>query len=91
MALRKALLPSYPELKHVRLGDYKVRILDPESATDATTRVFIEAISEDERWFTVGCSQNIIEASYQALADSLELYLLREKERGACQKEEVVA
>lgn len=77
LALRKALTPSYPHIEDVRLADYKVRILDPEQATDAMTRVIIEATSGDERWWTVGCSQNIIDASCQALADSLELYLAR--------------
>jgi 2-isopropylmalate synthase len=80
-ALRKALQPSYPEVEDVRLADYKVRILDPDSATNATTRVTIEATSGDDRWCTVGCSTNIIDASYQALADSLELYLVRNTER----------
>lgn len=78
-ALRKALLPSYPQLQAVRLSDYKVRILDPDSATDATTRVIIEATSGEERWSTVGCSKNIIEASYEAIADSLELFLSKNK------------
>jgi 2-isopropylmalate synthase len=91
LALRKALLPAYPSLAEVRLADYKVRILDPDSATDATTRVVIEATCGDERWSTVGCSQNIIDASYQALADSLELYLLRQAELESSTKTEVVA
>jgi 2-isopropylmalate synthase len=77
LALRKALLPFYPQLAHVRLADYKVRILDPAEATHASTRVLIEAAHGEDRWGTVGCSQNIIEASAQALADSLELFLLR--------------
>jgi hypothetical protein len=85
-ALRKALLPSYPSLKEVRLADYKVRILDPDQATDATTRVVIEAACGEERWSTVGCSQNIIEASCQALMDTLELFLLRQQERDASAK-----
>jgi 2-isopropylmalate synthase len=89
-ALRKALVPAYPALAHVRLADYKVRILDPDQATDATTRVFLEAACDEERWSTVGCSQNIIDASCQALLDSFELFLLREEER-ATQTEEVVA
>lgn len=76
-ALRKALLPRYPALSEVHLVDYKVRILDPQSATCATTRVVIEAASEGENWYTVGSSINIIEASTQALVDSLELYLAR--------------
>ena len=78
LALRKALLPYYPQFKNVRLVDYKVRILDREMATSATTRVLIEAAHGETRWSTVGCSVNIIEASTQALADSLELFLLRE-------------
>ncbi len=90
-ALRKALIPSYPHLANVRLGDYKVRILDPASATGATTRVTIEAICQEERWYTVGCSENIIDASYKALADSLELYLLREEEQRSAAKQNVVA
>ena len=76
-ALRKALLPAHASLAGVRLADYKVRILDPESATGATTRVLVEASCAGDRWSTVGCSQNIIEASCQALSDSLELYLAR--------------
>jgi len=76
-ALRKALVPCYPALAEVRLADYKVRIIDPESATGATTRVLIEAARGDQRWSTVGCSKNIIEASCQALADSLELFIVR--------------
>jgi len=77
LALRKALVPRYPHIEDVRLADYTVRILDPEQATDAMTRVIIEATSGDDRWWTVGCSQNIIDASCQALSDSLELYLAR--------------
>ena len=76
-ALRKALLPHYPALADVRLADYKVRILDPQAATGARTRVLIEAARGEERWSTLGVSRNIIEASGQALADSLELPLLR--------------
>jgi 2-isopropylmalate synthase len=76
-ALREALVPCYPALKEVRLTDYKVRILDPEEATGATTRVLIEAGRGVDRWSTVGCSGNIIEASCQALLDSFELALVR--------------
>ena len=82
-ALRQALKPFYPVLEDVRLTDYKVRILDPESATSATTRVWLEASMGEHTWCTVGCSENIIEASAQALLDSLELCILRLKERGA--------
>jgi len=76
-ALRKALMPHYPRLSTVSLVDYKVRILDPESATDATTRVFVEASAGTSTWCTVGCSKNIIDSSFQALADSYELFLVR--------------
>ena len=76
-ALRQALKPFYPELEGVRLTDYKVRILDPEAATGATTRVWIEAAYGEQRWCTVGCSDNIIAASAEALLDSLELFVLR--------------
>ena len=83
-ALRKALVPHYPELAEVRLADYKVRILDPQAATGAQTRVLIEAAREGERWSTIGVSRNIIEASGQALADSLELFLLRAEPADSC-------
>ena len=76
-ALRHALAPTYPDLETVRLVDYKVRILDPDTATAATTRVLVEAACEGARWVTVGCSQNILEASCRALVDSVELFLAR--------------
>ena len=82
-AMRKALVPSFPELASVRLADYKVRILDPDKATGATTRVTLEAASGLDRWSTVGVAQNIIEASFKALVDSYELYLLRSQDRTA--------
>ena len=71
-ALRKALLPIYPALASFQLVDYKVRILDGKSGTAATTRVLIDTQNEHERWSTVGASTNIIEASWRALADSIE-------------------
>ncbi len=76
-AMRKALLPFYPELDKVQLIDYKVRIIDEKAATAALTRVLIDASDGERTWTTVGCSVNIIEASFQALLDSLELPLLR--------------
>ncbi|MGZ6299900.1 MAG: alpha-isopropylmalate synthase regulatory domain-containing protein, partial [Candidatus Limnocylindria bacterium] len=71
-ALRKALRPQFPGLEEVSLHDYKVRILDGEAGTAATTRVLIESGKDARRWTTVGCSSNIIEASLLALVDSLE-------------------
>ncbi|MBB4285814.1 citramalate synthase [Roseospira goensis] len=71
-ALRKVLLPVYPQLADLRLVDYKVRILTPEAATAAVTRVMIEsADSAGNRWTTVGVSPNVIDASYNALHDSI--------------------
>ena len=76
-AMRKAFLPFYPQLDAVQLTDYKVRILDEQAATGAPTRVLIDASDGERTWTTVGCSVNIIEASFQALLDSMELPLLR--------------
>jgi 2-isopropylmalate synthase len=75
-AVRKALLPFYPRLAEVHLTDYKVRILDGEAGTAAQTRVLIDSATSERTWSTVGSSTNIIEASWQALADSLEYALL---------------
>ncbi|MBN1318111.1 MAG: citramalate synthase [Anaerolineales bacterium] len=77
-AVRKALLPIYPKLADVHLSDYKVRILDGEAGTAAQTRVLISSSLEDRNWNTVGSSTNIIEASWKALADSLEYALLED-------------
>ena len=76
-AVRKALLPLYPELADVQLVDYKVRIVDEHLGTGARPRVTVESARGAERWSTVGCSENIIEASWLALCDGLELALLR--------------
>jgi 2-isopropylmalate synthase len=75
-ALRKALEDVYPALAHVRLDDYKVRILDSENGTGAAVRVLIDTKNGTRRWSTVGASSNIIEASWRAMADSLEYALL---------------
>ncbi len=75
-AIRKALSPVYPSLNNFHLADYKVRILDGENGTAAVTRVLIDTQNGLKRWSTVGASANIIEASWQALADSVEYGLL---------------
>lgn len=75
-ALRKALLPHYPQLADIQLVDYKVRILDGDAATAATTRVIIDTRNHTQAWSTVGSSTNIIESSWRALADSMEYALL---------------
>ena len=68
----------YPQLEHVKLVDYKVRILDSQAATGAKTRVLIESTDGNRYWTTVGSSTDIIEASWLALADSLEYWLTLE-------------
>lgn len=72
LALRKALLPYYPQITDFQLVDYKVRILDSESATAATTRVLIDTQMGSNRWSTVGAGTDIIRASWLALVDSVE-------------------
>jgi 2-isopropylmalate synthase len=76
-ALRKALLQFYPSLAIVKLMDYKVRILEESQGTASRIRVLIESSDGEHEWRTVGSSTNIIEASWLALADSLEYWLLR--------------
>jgi 2-isopropylmalate synthase len=71
-ALRRAIGPHYPELKEIHLSNYKVRILDEHRATAATTRVLIDSTDGKRLWGAVGVGENIIEASWQALVDSLE-------------------
>ena len=75
-ALRKALTPVYTHLVKFHLNDYKVRILDGGKGTAATTRVLIDTQNGHDRWSTVGASPNIIEASWRALADSIEYGLV---------------
>ncbi len=76
-ALRKALAPMYPAVEHMRLADYKVRILDGTDGSAAITRVLIDSRDEHGSWSTVGASANIIEASMHALIDSLEYGLVK--------------
>ena len=83
-ALRKALLPVYPELEDMRLVDFKVRILDSAGGTAATTRVMIEsADATGKRWSTIGVSPNIVDASYNALYDAITYKLFRDGARPA--------
>jgi 2-isopropylmalate synthase len=73
-ALRDALLPLHPFLKRLKLTDYRVRVLNPERATAARVRVFITTSDGEQTWDTVGVDENIIEASWQGLVDSVEYY-----------------
>jgi 2-isopropylmalate synthase len=71
-ALRRALEPAFPQIAAIRLVDYKVRIVDGRDGTAAITRVLVDASDGERRWSTLGASPNIVEASWQALADSVE-------------------
>ncbi|WP_303850499.1 citramalate synthase [Seleniivibrio woodruffii] len=80
-AVRKALSKFYPRISDMELVDYKVRILTSGEGTEAVTRVLIESKDKDSTWGTVGVAANIVDASYQALMDSMEYKLLKDKER----------
>ena len=77
-ALRKSLTTFFPCIRHIRLTDYKVRVLDAKAATDAKVRVLIETTDGHETWGTVGVSENLIEASWRALVDSITYKLKKE-------------
>jgi len=81
-AIRKALEKFYPKLKDVKLLDYKVRVLPAGQGTASATRVLIESGDKHTRWGTVGVSDNIIDASYQALIDSIDYKLHKSEELG---------
>ena len=81
-AVRKALERFYPEIGHIRLIDYKVRVIDASAATEATVRVLIRSTDGAMTWTTVGVSTNIIEASLMALIDSIEYKLMKSMETG---------
>ncbi len=86
-ALRKALNRFYPTISSVRLEDYKVRVLVTSHGTEAKVRVLIESSNGKEFWGTVGVSENVIEASYIALVDSL-LYQVVLEQRKKIQKDD---
>jgi len=80
-ALRKALKDFYPTLSQMHLSDFKVRVLDEKVGTAARVRVLIQSQDKQDTWNTIGVSENIIEASWQALVDSVEYKLLKDKVR----------
>ncbi len=82
-ALRKALIHDYPTLDNVHLIDFKVRVLNAQAATAARVRVLIESTDGVNIWTTVGVSEDVVEASYRALTDSIEYYLLKGEEESA--------
>jgi 2-isopropylmalate synthase len=75
-ALRKAIGARFPQLAHLHLTDYKVRVLDTSKGTGAVTRVLIDSTDGERSWSTIGVSENIIQASWDALADSIVFGLL---------------
>jgi len=79
-ALRAALRTSYPDVDHLRLTDYRVRVLDSSHGTGAMVRVLLETSDEDETWGTIGVHENVIEASWDALTEGLIVGLLRRQE-----------
>ncbi len=79
-AIRKALENFYPQLREMNLLDYKVRVLPAGKGTASMTRVLIESGDENSRWGTVGVSDNIIDASYQALIDAIQYKLLKDEQ-----------
>ena len=78
LAMRKALVKRFPQLKNIELADFKVRIIDSEAGANAVTRVHIETKDDKSMWGTVGASDNIIVASWEALKDSIEYKLSKE-------------
>ncbi|MMZ64525.1 putative alpha-isopropylmalate/homocitrate synthase family transferase [compost metagenome] len=80
-ALRKALITYYPALQEIHLSDYKVRVLDDKDATASKVRVLIESRNYENSWSTVGVSGNVIEASWEALVDSLRYALIGQTKR----------
>jgi 2-isopropylmalate synthase len=82
LALRTALAGRFPTLERLHLTDYKVRVLDTDKGTGAITRVLLDSTDGEESWTTIGVSENIIEASWQALSDSIVYGLLRAEIRG---------
>ena len=75
-AIRKALIGTFPEINKIRLTDYAVRVVEEGTGTGAVVRVIIESSDEKEVWTTVGASSNIIEATWIALSDSIEWFLI---------------
>jgi len=81
-ALRQVIVAKYPHLADIELVNYKVRILDENHGTGAVTRVLLDASDGETTWGSIGVSENIIEASWEALVDSIEYGMLRSQERG---------
>jgi 2-isopropylmalate synthase len=81
LALRKALVKFYPQVRDVHLSDYKVRVINPEKGTEAKVRVLVTCRDAHGSWSTLGVSENLLEASWEALSDSVEYKLLQSRRR----------
>ncbi len=81
-ALRQAIGPRFPVLDQVHLTDYRVRVLDTGRGTGAVTRVLVDSADAEQTWTTIGVSENVIEASWQALYDSIVFALLHLSQPG---------
>jgi 2-isopropylmalate synthase len=79
-ALRLAIEPHFGQLRNVHLTDYRVRVLDTAQGTGAVTRVLLDTADAEGNWSTIGVSENIIEASWQALVDAVVIGLIRAAE-----------
>jgi 2-isopropylmalate synthase len=79
-ALRSAISPHLPEIDHLSLADFKVRVLDAGAGTGAVTRVLIDSTNGERTWSTIGVSDNVIQASWEALVDSLVYGLLHPRQ-----------
>ena len=82
-ALRKALKKFYPKLAEMHLTDYKVRVLDEKEGTAARVRVLIQSQDQTDSWWTIGVSENVVEASWEALVDSIEYKLLKDSKKSS--------
>lgn len=87
-ALRMAITEFYPEVADIELTDFRVRVLDESLGTDAVTRVLIESSDGEETWGTVGVSENVIEASWDALVDSIEFGLMKMRDHAVAHDDE---
>ncbi len=86
LALKKSLAPFFPSIEKIHLDDYKVRVVDAHRGTAAKVRVLIESTDGQRRWNTIGVSENVLEASWQALVDGVRFYLLQQQERASSRR-----
>jgi 2-isopropylmalate synthase len=86
LALKKSLAPFFPSVEKIHLDDYKVRVVDAHRGTAAKVRVLIESTDGQRRWNTIGVSENVLEASWQALVDGVRFYLMQQQQRALARR-----